>query len=63
MALREGHFMPASLLGTQFATLEEPMADEHPIVVSIEQPASQVVDAILARLLRRVDPDQGLPRE
>jgi gluconokinase len=63
MALREGHFMPASLLGTQFATLEEPTADEHPIVVSIEQPASQVVDAILARLLRRVDPDQGLPRE
>jgi carbohydrate kinase (thermoresistant glucokinase family) len=27
---RDGHFMPASLLASQFATLEEPSADETP---------------------------------
>jgi gluconokinase len=50
MALRHGHFMPASLLDTQFAVLEEPVADEHPIVVSIEEHPSNIVEAIIARL-------------
>jgi carbohydrate kinase (thermoresistant glucokinase family) len=50
MAAREGHFMPASLLESQFDALEEPGADEHAIVVSIEPPPEEVVDAILARL-------------
>ena len=35
MAARKGHFMPPALLDSQFATLEEPGPDEHPIVVSI----------------------------
>jgi len=34
--------MPSSLLDSQFATLEEPAPDEHPIIVSIE-PAPQVI--------------------
>jgi gluconokinase len=34
LAARMGHFMPSSLLASQFATLEPPTADEHPIVVS-----------------------------
>src|SRR5215468_9156235 len=34
LAARNGHFMPAALLDSQFAALEEPRADEHPIVVS-----------------------------
>ena len=33
IAARKGHFMPPALLDSQFATLEEPGADEHPIVV------------------------------
>ena len=33
---RHGHFMPPELLESQFATLEEPSADEHPITVSVE---------------------------
>ena len=45
---REGHFMPASLVKSQFATLEEP-ADA--VVVSIEQPEAAVVGDILARIL------------
>jgi carbohydrate kinase (thermoresistant glucokinase family) len=30
MAARKGHFMPAALLDTQFATLEEPSPEERP---------------------------------
>ena len=29
LAVRRGHFMPASLLDSQLATLEEPASDEH----------------------------------
>jgi carbohydrate kinase (thermoresistant glucokinase family) len=35
MRARKGHFMPPALLDSQFATLEEPGEDEHPIVVDI----------------------------
>jgi gluconokinase len=31
MRLRKGHFMPPALLDSQFATVEEPEPDEHPI--------------------------------
>ena len=31
----KGHFMPPALLDSQFATLEEPGPDEHPIIVDI----------------------------
>jgi gluconokinase len=33
MAGRRGHFMPTTLLDSQFATLEEPSPDESPIVI------------------------------
>lgn len=48
IASRKGHFMPASLLASQFATLEEP-ADA--IVVDVTQPTAAQVAAI-ARALR-----------
>jgi gluconokinase len=50
MAKRHGHFMPVSLLESQFAALEEPAEDEHPIVVSIEGTPQEVVDAIVSQL-------------
>jgi carbohydrate kinase (thermoresistant glucokinase family) len=46
---RDGHFMPASLLDSQFAALEAPTPDECPIIVSIEIPPAQIVAAIAAR--------------
>jgi gluconokinase len=49
-ALRHGHFMPASLLDSQFATLEEPREDERPIVVSIDASTHAIVDTVIARL-------------
>ena len=50
MATRHGHFMPPSLLHSQFAALEEPTPDEHPIVVSIKPPPREVVANILTAL-------------
>src|SRR5689334_14031856 len=35
VAARADHFMPTNLLESQFKTLEEPQADERPIVISI----------------------------
>lgn len=50
MAARHDHFMPVALLDSQFATLEEPGADERPIVVSIDQPAADIVHQLVAWL-------------
>jgi gluconokinase len=44
---RTDHFMPATLLESQFATLEEPM---NALTVSIEQPLDQVVEETLSRI-------------
>jgi len=48
---RVGHFMPESLLKTQFATLEEPDASEA-LAVPIDRPVSAIVDSILAGVKR-----------
>jgi gluconokinase len=50
MRARTGHFMPASLLDSQFRTLEEPGADENPITVSIDGAPEDVVRTIVERL-------------
>jgi carbohydrate kinase (thermoresistant glucokinase family) len=50
---RQGHFMPASLLKSQFDTLEEPTPDEHPIVVDIALPPPEICAAILRALEER----------
>jgi gluconokinase len=46
LAARDGHFMPPSLLESQFKALEEPQADEHPIVVSIAPHPREIVESI-----------------
>jgi gluconokinase len=50
IAARAGHFMPTSLLDSQFKTLEEPKADEHPLVVSIVPHPREIVETIIERL-------------
>lgn len=50
LATRHGHFMPASLLASQFATLEEPAADEPALRVEIGAPPAAVADDIVAAL-------------
>ena len=49
MALRQGHYMPLSLLDSQFAALEPPAAEEA-ITVSIDQPLEAIVADILRQL-------------
>jgi carbohydrate kinase (thermoresistant glucokinase family) len=53
MAARRGHFMPASLLDSQFATLQEPAPDEHPIVVDIGGEPDEIAAGIVSRLRAR----------
>lgn len=50
MAERKGHFMPASLLDSQFGTLEEPSPDENAITVGIDRAPDAIVDEIVHRV-------------
>jgi gluconate kinase len=50
MTARRGHFMPPSLVDSQFATLEPPGPDENPITVAIGQPVESIVEQIAAVL-------------
>jgi gluconate kinase len=45
--------MPPALLDSQFATLEEPGDDEHPVVVSIEPTPDEIVDDVVRKLKER----------
>lgn len=47
---RTGHYMPASLLESQLATLEPLHADEPGVTVSGDEPAAAVADAVLESL-------------
>jgi carbohydrate kinase (thermoresistant glucokinase family) len=48
MAARHGHFMPVSLLDSQFETLEEPTSEEAAVVISIDQRPEEIVTEIAA---------------
>ncbi|MEN9660864.1 MAG: hypothetical protein RLZZ443_793 [Actinomycetota bacterium] len=50
MRSRTNHFMPASLLDSQLATLEQLGADENGAVFDIATPPTQLVEQIAARL-------------
>ena len=53
MVARHGHFMPVALLDSQFATLEEPSPDEHPIVVDIGGRPADIAHEIVFHLETR----------
>ena len=48
--LRHEHFMPVSLLESQFAALEEPGEDERPVVVPADRRPGEIVDFVIAKL-------------
>ncbi|MEO5689642.1 MAG: gluconokinase [Burkholderiaceae bacterium] len=50
LATRHGHFMPTTLLDSQFATLEEPAADEPALRVEIGEPPQAIAADIVAAL-------------
>ena len=47
---RAGHFMPATLLDSQLATLEPPCEDERPLVIDVSESAENVVGRLTAAL-------------
>jgi carbohydrate kinase (thermoresistant glucokinase family) len=49
LAARVDHFMPPSLLDSQFAALQEPGSDEPTIVVPIDATPDEIVDSIVER--------------
>ena len=49
IASRRGHFMPASLLDSQLATLEEPSPDEGAWVCDIRESPEKLVAALVER--------------
>jgi carbohydrate kinase (thermoresistant glucokinase family) len=53
MIARHGHFMPVALLDSQFATLEEPTPDEHPIIVGIGGKPADIAHDIVRQLEAR----------
>jgi gluconokinase len=50
IAARKGHFMPPSLLDSQFAALEPPAPDELAQAFEIDQPAERIVRQAAAYL-------------
>jgi carbohydrate kinase (thermoresistant glucokinase family) len=50
MLKRVHHYMPASLLDSQFETLEEPSVDEHAITVLVHGTIPEIVTDVLSRL-------------
>lgn len=49
MQLRQGHYMPASLLTSQLQTLEMPSADESVLSLDIDQPVGDLLDQLQRR--------------
>jgi carbohydrate kinase (thermoresistant glucokinase family) len=48
---RRGHFMPTSLLRSQFDALEPPGPDEQPLVADVRRPPEELAAALAAELL------------
>jgi gluconokinase len=66
IATRHEHFMPPSLLHSQFKELEEPGPDENPIIVSIASEPREIAARILSALNLAEDnrtPEQTSPQE
>jgi gluconokinase len=54
LAGRSGHYMPLSLLKSQYDALEEPGTDENALVLSVEQPVEAIVEDVIADLGSRL---------
>lgn len=56
LTARKGHFMPASLLRSQFEALEEPGPEEDALTVSVAREPAALVAEIIARLGLPIQP-------
>jgi gluconokinase len=57
-ATRPGHFMPASLVTSQFATLEALGADERGTVIDVAQPIDAIVQEYVDRAVASPEPTE-----
>ena len=60
---RSGHYMPASLLDSQLATLEPLQDDEPGAVISGVDPPAQVADHVLTALSKERSLDLPIPED
>jgi gluconokinase len=60
MATRHGHFMPVALLDSQFAALQEPALDEHPIIVDVGSRPAEIAAEIVHQLGALHGNDRGI---
>ena len=60
MATRHEHFMPVALLDSQFATLQEPTPDEHPIIVDVGSRPAEIAVELVRQLEERHGTDSGI---
>jgi gluconokinase len=58
-ASRPGHFMPASLLASQFATLEPLESDERGIAIDVDQNIDSIVDNYVALSATRTTEEEN----
>jgi gluconokinase len=56
LTTRQGHFMPASLLDSQLATLEPPLPREDILVVDGTRPVEELVGSVVELLRKRGHP-------
>ncbi|HEY5036437.1 MAG TPA: gluconokinase, partial [Chthoniobacterales bacterium] len=61
MAARHEHFMPLALLDSQFATLQEPAPNEHPITVDVGGKPVEIATEIVRQLEERQNNSSELP--
>ena len=47
LTARNGHFFPPALLDTQFADLEPPTADEHPVRINVDEDPLEIVEKLI----------------
>ena len=64
MVARHEHFMPVALLDSQFATLEEPTPNEHPIIADVSGKPADIAHEIVRRLeIRQHQTDSPAPAD
>jgi gluconokinase len=61
MAARHEHFMPLALLDSQFAALQEPTPDEHPLTVDVGGKPAEIASEIVRQLEERQNNGNELP--
>lgn len=63
LAKRSGHYMPSSLLDSQFATLELPTGETDVVTLEIDQPPERIVALAMDRLANRAGHQTSLSED